>query len=159
MTAGPEASSAAPPTGRPTGWRCAVCGAERDIAESMPWRCPDATSTDRHHVMHIVSPGAPLSPQRGGTARSTAERPVESGFSAHRDELAWAAYASANGVAPAEQRAMLAAVDRAVGDLTGVRFVATPCARSDELSDAMNNAAVDEGEDFQRHAATPRRTN
>jgi threonine dehydratase len=119
-----------------------VCGAERDIAEPMPWRCPNATLTDHHHVMHIVSAGAaPLSPPGGGAARSTAERSVESGFSAHRDELAWAAYASANGVAPEVQRAMLAAVDRAVGDVTGARFVATPCARSDELSDALDFAA------------------
>ena len=40
---------------RVTGWRCAVCAAEVDIATSFPWRCPNATAHDRRHVLQIVN--------------------------------------------------------------------------------------------------------
>ncbi len=44
---------------RVTGWRCAVCAAEVDIATSFPWRCPNATADDRRHVLQIVEDDAP----------------------------------------------------------------------------------------------------
>ena len=42
---------------RVTGWRCAVCDATVAIAAPFPWRCPNSTDADRHHVLTIVNGG------------------------------------------------------------------------------------------------------
>ena len=72
---------------RVTGWRCAVCDATVAIATPFPWRCPNSTDDDRHHVLTIVN-GGPPAPGRS---------PGEPSLLAHDRDLAWAAYADANG--------------------------------------------------------------
>ena len=44
-------------TPRVTGWQCAVCAATVNIAQQFPWRCPNSTPADRHHVLQIVTEG------------------------------------------------------------------------------------------------------
>ncbi len=108
---------------RAAGWRCAVCADTIDIAEPFPWRCPNATATDRRHVLHIV--GEPATPSVPGGGNP---------FVDHDEDLAWAAYAAANGMTPAARRALVGALDAAVRDVAGVGFAATPFGRSAALS-------------------------
>ncbi len=114
---------------RVTGWRCAVCAAEVDIAVPFPWRCPNSTDHDRRHVLQIVDAGTPRPP---------AEHPNP--FVRHDGDLAWAAYADANGVDVSARRRLVLELDDAVRAVAGVGFVRTPFGRSDVLSDALGFA-------------------
>jgi len=110
---------------RVTGWQCRVCGAGVDIATAFPWRCPNSTSLDRRHVLTMVAgPPAPTVP---------AANP----FIAHDGDLAWAAFADANGLGLDERVGLVAELDHAVREVAGVGFVPTPFGRSDALSDAL----------------------
>ena len=40
--------------------RCAACGTTVAIDVAFSWRCPNAPEGDRHHVLHIDAPIAPL---------------------------------------------------------------------------------------------------
>jgi len=150
----------APPEGsasRVRGWRCAVCGAERSIAEAMPWRCPHSTGTDRHHVLQLVNeppvprppgrPAAAAAPKSGvGTAAAAASAAAvapadDRPFERYDHLLAWAAHAEANGISAAGRAAIVRDLDRAVEEVAGVGFRVTPFARSDALSDALGFAA------------------
>jgi threonine dehydratase len=108
------------------GWACAVCGAHVDIATPYTWRCPNATTEDRHHVLQIVQNPAPL---RG------ADDPNP--FMAFRRYLAWDAFAAANGMTDAARDAMVGEVDSAVAAIAGNGFRVTPFERADALSDAL----------------------
>ncbi len=114
---------------RVTGWRCAVCGETVDISSPFPWRCPNSTGADRHHVLSIVQ-GPALSPALDDP----------NPFIAHDADLAWAAHADANGLDAAARRSLVAELDDAVRRVAGVGFVATPFGRSDALSDALGFA-------------------
>jgi threonine dehydratase len=136
---------------RVTGWRCAVCAAEVDIATSFPWRCPNSTDVDRHHVLTIVNADAALLPHRSPdqSARRSGNRdasgtdpqidspPGTLSLIAHDDELAWAAYAAANGLDRADRMQLVEQTDAAVRQVAGVGFDSTPFARSDVLSDEL----------------------
>ena len=125
-------------TTRVSGWRCAVCAATVDIAQPFPWRCPNSTPTDRHHVLQIVSrdqSGA----DRDATRHSRSDH--ASSFARHDEDLAWAAYAAANGMDRDTRLALVAGLDVAVRAVAGVGFVPTPFARSDTLSDALGFTA------------------
>ena len=112
---------------RVTGWRCAVCDATVAIATPFPWRCPNSTDDDRHHVLTIVNGGP-----------STSGRwPGESSLLAHDHDFAWAAYADANGLDHAARIELVEQTDDAVRMVAGTGFVPTPFARSDELSDGL----------------------
>ena len=122
---------------RVTGWRCAVCAAEVDIATSFPWRCPNATADDRRHVLQIVNgadTGVGFEP---GSTRSDEPDPDTNPFLRHDADLAWAAHADANGIDLAARRRLVTELDNAVSGVAGVGFVPTPFGRSDALSDAL----------------------
>ncbi len=108
------------------GWQCRVCGASVDIAMPFSWRCPNASATDRHHALQLVQGIAPL--------RSTGET---NPFLAFRSSLAWDGFAAAHGVTEAARDAMVADLDGLVAAVAGTGFVATPCERADELSNAL----------------------
>jgi threonine synthase len=112
-----------------TGWRCAVCGARREIAEPFPWRCRRATATDRHHVLHIV-PAEPVAPAGGRPA----EPPDRPSLLTHDGDLAWAAYAAANGMTLDQRTRLVTDLEAAVVAVGGVGFAPTPFGRSDVLS-------------------------
>ena len=111
---------------RVLGWRCVVCGVTLDIATPMPWRCPNSTLTDRRHLLTRV--------ERPIAAEVIA---VSNSFVAHDRDLAWAAYAAAHGVDASARRDIFEELDEEVSLLDGVRFVPTPMARSDVLSDEL----------------------
>jgi threonine synthase len=100
------------------GWRCAVCDAVVSIAEPFPWRCPNSSLADRHHVLHLVDTGssAPLAP--------VVDDPNP--FVRWGPALAWWSFARANGFSEAECTDLTREV---AGD-----FAITPHGRSDELS-------------------------
>ena len=111
---------------RALGWRCAVCGATVDIAEPFPWRCPNATANDRRHLLQLlIATGGPVI---GGGGNP---------FLDHDHDLAWAAFAAANGMTEAARRALVSEVDAAVAEVAGVGFHRTPATRSAELSDEL----------------------
>jgi threonine synthase len=109
-----------------TGWRCAVCAAEVGIAVPFSWRCPNATSLDRHHALRVVHSAAPLH----GTADPNP-------FIAFRPYLCWDAFAAVNGMSDAARLAMVEDVDAAIAGVAGVGFHVTPFERADALSDAL----------------------
>jgi threonine dehydratase len=111
------------------GWRCATCGAELAIAQACPWRCPNATATDRHHVLEIVRRLAPLRPSEDPNP-----------FVAFNRELAWQAFAMANGMTPEACVVLVRQLDERVASVAGTGFRVTPFARSDALSDALGFA-------------------
>ena len=136
---------------RVTGWRCAVCDATVDIATPFPWRCPNATDTDRHHVLTIVN----AHPAR--SSDQSADRPGKrddsrtdrgavatgpSSLIAYDHDLAWAAFADANGL-DRDARTQLVGAGRRRGPARSPEPAScpTPFGRSDELSDALGFAA------------------
>ena len=94
-----------------TGWRCATCGAEVPIATPLAFRCPNATATDRCHVLQIVS--APRT--------HPAERQTNT-FATDDQNLAWAAFAEANGMDRARRNALVDELDNAIRVVDGVGF-------------------------------------
>jgi len=129
-----------------TGWRCAVCAAEVDIATDRPWRCPNSTAHDRRHVLRIVTADAGTDVDTGvaGDDVDDAGQPAVDGlrpglhpFVRHDADLAWAAHAAANGIGRAERRRLVLELDDAVRRVAGTGFVPTPFGRSDALSDAL----------------------
>jgi len=123
-----------------TGWECMVCGAAVDIATPFPWRCPNSTLLDRRHVLAIVH-GEPTGSASGFVGEKTVA-PVRwdagaNPFITHDADLAWAAFADANGIDATTREAMVTELDRHVQQVAGVGFVPTPFGRSDALSDAL----------------------
>jgi threonine dehydratase len=126
-----------------TGWECVVCGATVDIATSFPWRCPNSTAWDRHHVLAIVNDDRPLGDtivhgfERGDAATADAPTADTNPYLSHDSQLAWAAHAQANGIDASARRAIVEELDDAVRAVAGVGFVPTPFERSAALSDAL----------------------
>jgi threonine synthase len=114
---------------RVTGWRCAVCAATVDIATPFPWRCPNSTRHDRRHVLQIVD----------GDERADDQdvREDANPYVRYDHELAWAAYADANGLDREARRRLVGDLDVAVGEIAGTGFRPTPFGRSAALSDAL----------------------
>ncbi len=116
-----------------TGWRCAICGTTVGIAAALPWRCPRATPSDPHHVLHPVSSGAaePLAPLREG------DHPLLR----YDERLAWAAFAAAHGLGPADRAELVSDVDGRVALVDGHGFHVTPMWRAAALSDELGFSA------------------
>ena len=112
-----------------TGWRCLVCKATVDIATPFPWRCPNSTPADRHHVLSIVDGGE--------TQGNRVPDPDANPFVSNDSRLAWAACAEVNGIDAAARRTIVDDLDDAVRRVAGVGFVPTPFGRSDALSAAL----------------------
>jgi threonine dehydratase len=108
------------------GFRCAVCAATVDVATALPWRCPNAAGADRHHVLQILRRMAPLR-----------EADDPNPFLSYDVELAWAAFAEANGMTADARAALVRELDDAIATVDGSGFRVTPFARSAELSDAL----------------------
>jgi len=110
-----------------TGWRCAVCGAEVALSDSVLWRCPNSTPSDRHHLLqHMFAPDA-----------AGQLRPHPNPFIRYDARLAWSAAASARGMHIDAREALVLDLDRRVREVDGVGFVATSFERNDELSDRL----------------------
>ena len=115
------------------GWECAVCGARRDIADALPFRCPNATAADRHHVLRLRSR------EHLALAGTQQVHENEEGnpFVRYDTRFAWAAFAAAHGMSGDARRALVETVDSAIGRVDGVGFRVTPFARSGALSDQL----------------------
>ena len=134
---------------RVTGWRCAVCAAEVDIATPLTWRCPHSTIHDRRHVLQMVEDDVPtdvvVPGDLGAGDHADVVVPGDLGagdhdvnpFLRHDADFAWAAYADANGMDLVARRRLVGELDEAVRAVAGVGFVPTPFGRSDELSNAL----------------------
>ena len=96
------------------GFRCLVCGAEVGIATAQPWRCPNATSADRHHVLDIV--------RRPGPFESVEDQQPLVRFGG---ELAWQAFALANGMTVDAAHALVHQLDERVAAVAGIGFRTT----------------------------------
>lgn len=68
-------------------YRCAVCDAVLDVRTPFPWRCPNATLADPHHVLHLVEAGEPGE-----------EIDDPNPFVRFGPRMAWWAFARANGM-------------------------------------------------------------
>jgi len=111
------------------GWQCAVCGARRDLTDTAPWRCPNSTLADRHHVLAMVQ----TSIGGAGVSWDGSGHP----FVANDQRLAWASVAAAHGMTDAARAALVRELDDAVAAVEGVGFRTTPFSRSRELSDEL----------------------
>ena len=109
-----------------TGWRCSVCNTKVSINEIFSWRCPNSTSSDRHHVLELENAIAPLRSD-GGT----------NPYIAFQRYLAWDAFAATLGLDFAARTKIIRDLDQAVAKVAGVGFCTTPFARNDALSDAL----------------------
>jgi threonine synthase len=103
------------PTGATVGWRCAVCGATVDIGTALRWRCPNATATDPHHVLHPVTGDHSIEPLDDPDP-----------FVRFGPRLAWWSFARANGMLNVDCIALTRQV--ASG------FAVTPWGRHDAIS-------------------------
>ena len=121
-----------------TGWRCATCGAEVPVNEPLVFRCPNATADDPRHVLQIVSGPRSARPERH---QNTLSAPSVNPFITEDHNLAWAAFAAANGLDEARRNELVEELDTAIRAVDGVGFVATPFARSDALSAALHMSA------------------
>ncbi len=99
------------------GWRCAVCGTSIDVSTPLSFRCPRASATDPHHVLHLV----------GAVDAPAADDPNP--YVRYGPRLAWWAFARANGMTDAACEALTYEV--ADG------FHVTPFERSSTLSDEL----------------------
>ena len=126
------------------GWQCRVCGASVDIATPCTWKCPNANETDRHHAMRLVTRKAPR--RKRGASRSSLrfggpstgnDGRASNPFLDFRNDLAWDAFAAANGATVAARDAMVSDLDSLVSSVAGTGFLETPFERADDLSDAL----------------------
>lgn len=106
------------------GYRCAACAHLVDIATAWPWRCPNSTLIDRHHVLRLM--GVHRRP-------SIDDHPLLVGDA----NLAWLSFANAHGMTTSAIDTLVAEVDDAVFAVGGTRFHITPYGRQDKLSDAL----------------------
>jgi threonine dehydratase len=82
-----------------TGFVCAVCGAAVDIGTVAPWKCPNSTTSDPYHVLHI---------RDDGVVPDDIEDPNP--FVRYGPRLAWWAFARANGMSDRDCTALTHAV-------------------------------------------------
>ena len=108
------------------GYRCAACGATVDIAEPLPFRCPNATAADRHHVLRLVASPVTLRPSDDPDP-----------FVAFGPYLAWRAFAGSHGMRADACDALTRSLSRSVAQVDGRGFAWTPFGRADRLSDAL----------------------
>jgi len=136
-----------------TGWACVVCGERVGLDETAPWRCPNSTADDRHHVLGVVtdSPGEPsdVAALRSAVWSEAATRsgaapgsePSDHPFVAHDHRLAWAAIAAVHGMSHDQRIELVGSLDEAIRRVDGVGFVTTPFERSSVLSERLGFAA------------------
>ena len=118
---------------------CATCGAEVPLSTPLSWRCPRATGADRHHVLSLRQPVAPLRPDLCGATPADGLGDANP-FLAFRHRLAWDAFAASLGMDDASRAAFVVEADARVARVAGTGFRATPFARHGGLSDALGFA-------------------
>ena len=106
--------------------RCAVCGTEVAARAIWPWRCPRASSEDRHHVLHRVPSPGPLRPNDD-------QHP----FIRFDIALTWARLAQEHGMGFDGRVALIREVDSLIANVDGTGFFCTPFSRHDSLSEAF----------------------
>jgi threonine dehydratase len=111
-------------------WKCAACEERVAVSTPLSWRCPNAHGDDRHHVLLLDQPIAPL--------RGTGE---ENPFLSFRKYLAWDTFAQSLGLSDGERVAIIEESDAAIAKVGGVGFRVTPFARNNALSEALGFTA------------------
>jgi threonine synthase len=106
--------------------RCAVCNAHVDIATPLSWKCPNATDSDRNHVLafHRDDPSIVV----GSDANP---------FLKYRTNLYVDAFGDALGISESDRIRIITQADEAVKQVGGTGFVVTPFHREDRLSDEL----------------------
>lgn len=111
-----------------TGYRCAVCHATIDVGTFAPWQCPNRTSDDPFHVLHLVDDGADDRPDDNAAIVG-----ADGAHGGHPDPIvrfgprsAWWRFGRHRGL---DEAALVALVDDAVPG-----FAVTPFTRSEALS-------------------------
>jgi threonine dehydratase len=93
------------------------------VEQPLSWRCPNSSDTDRHHVLLLEQPIAPL--------RSTGD---DNPFVAFRKYLAWDTFAASLGLNDEQRETIIRRTDDAVAQIAGTGFRTTPFGRHDALS-------------------------
>lgn len=109
---------------------CAVCDATVDISTPLSWKCPNATSTDRNHVLSFHSDTL-------GDVDESATNP----FLKYRSRLYVDAFGDALGINTSDRARIIADADEAIKNIDGTGFVISPFQREDALSDALGFAS------------------
>ncbi len=99
-------------------YRCVVCDAVLDVRTPFPWRCPNATLADPHHVLHFVEAG-----------ERADEIDDPNPFVRFGPRMAWWAFARANGMSEDDCIELTQRV--------ASHFEVTPLRRSPELSELI----------------------
>ncbi len=132
---------------RVTGWRCAVCDATVAIATPFPWRCPNSTGDDRHHVLTIVN--ADPAPSSDQCADSPGMRDVRALMPGCLRRMAGRRWSTTTTTWPGRRtpmrtgsivmpaRSSSSRPTPRSGGVAGTGFVPTPFARCDRLSDEL----------------------
>jgi threonine dehydratase len=113
-----------------TGLVCAVCGTAVPISQALSWKCPRATETDTHHVLHFENTVEPFRPTDD-----------ENPYLAFRKYLAVDSFGAAIGLSEDARIRIITEANAAVAAVAGTGFLRTPLYRSVELSDALGFTA------------------
>ena len=113
-----------------TGLVCAVCATTVPISQALSWKCPRATETDTHHVLHFENTVEPFRPTDD-----------ENPYLAFRKYLAVDSFGAAIGLSEDERIRIITEANAAVAAVAGTGFLRTPLYRSSELSDALGFTA------------------
>ena len=113
-----------------TGLVCAVCATTVPISQALSWKCPLATETDTHHVLHFENTVEPFRPTDD-----------ENPYLAFRKYLAVDSFGAAIGLSEDERIRIITEANAAVAAVAGTGFLRTPLYRSVELSDALGFTA------------------
>jgi threonine dehydratase len=96
----------------------------------LSWKCPLATETDTHHVLHFENTVEPFRPTDD-----------ENPYLAFRKYLAVDSFGAAIGLSEDERIRIITEANAAVAAVAGTGFLRTPLYRSVELSDALGFTA------------------
>ena len=113
-----------------TGLVCAVCATTVPISQALSWKCPRATETDTHHVLHFENTVEPFRPTDD-----------ENPYLAFRKYLAVDSFGAAIGLSEDARIRIITEANVAVAAVAGTGFLRTPLYRSVELSDALGFTA------------------
>ena len=113
-----------------TGLVCAVCATTVPISQALSWKCPRATETDTHHVLHFENTVEPFRPTDD-----------ENPYLAFRKYLAVDSFGAAIGLSEDARIRIITEANAAVAAVAGRGFLRTPLYRSVELSYALGFTA------------------
>jgi len=121
---------------RVTGMSCSVCGTQVPLDAPLQWVCPQATPTDRHHVLGFDTQS--FDTQSFDIESTDIEAAASHNpFLSFRTQLAVDAFGAAIGLDEVTRIKIITSLDKAVQQVSGTGFCKTPLLRSDALSDAL----------------------